>query len=366
MQVPFLDLKRTHKLIQSELESTFTRVLEGSYFLHGEDVSSFEKAFGKEHEYAHCVSTGNCTDALQLTLQAIGIGSGDEVIVPAMTWITDAEVVSNLGATPIFVDVNASGLIDVNLLEGKLTPKTRAIIPVHLYGQMAEMETIMAFAKKHDLFVIEDCAQATFAQHQSKKAGTWGHAAVFSFYPTKNLGALGDAGCMLTQDADLAAKVRKLANHGAADKHSHEMPGSNSRMDTLQAAVLNLKLPYLEKWNEERREIATHYNEAFADLPISLPKMESDNIHTFHVYQVQTDRRDDLKAFLRDRGVQTQIHYPKAIPFTKAYSSLAYQAEDLPEAYRVQGQTISLPLFPGMTNTEKQYVIQSVREFFKK
>ncbi len=366
MQVPFLDLKRTHKLIQNELEGTFKRVLEDSYFLHGEDVGAFEKVFGKEHEHAHCVSTGNCTDALQLTLQALGIGPSDEVIVPAMTWITDAEVVSNLGATPIFVDVKSSGLIDANQLKAKLTPKTRAIIPVHLYGQMANMDLIMRFAEKHNLFVIEDCAQATFARHQGKRAGTWSHAAVFSFYPTKNLGALGDAGCMLTQDADLALKVRKLANHGAPDKHAHEMPGSNSRMDTLQAAVLNLKLPYLEKWNEERRAIATHYNEALADLPIYLPGVESHSLHTFHVYQVQTERRDDLKVFLQDCGIQTQIHYPKSIPFTEAYASIAYNKEDFPEAYRIQDQTLSLPLFPGLTKTEQGHVITSLKDFFKK
>lgn len=366
MQVPFLDLKRTHKLIQSELERTFKRVLEDSYFLHGQDVSTFENAFGKAHENAQCVSIGNCTDALQLTLQALGIGPGHEVIVPAMTWISDAAVVTNLGATPVFVDVNSSGLLDTSLLKGKFTSKTKAIIPVHLYGQMADMNSIMSFANEHKLFVIEDCAQSPFAKHKTKRAGTLGHAAVFSFYPTKNLGALGDAGCIITQNADLALKVRMLANHGAMDKHSHKMPGNNSRMDTLQAAVLNLKLPYLEKWNEERRAIALKYNDGFAGLPLILPKAEAHNLHTFHIYQIQSDRRDELKAFLKKEGIQTQIHYPKAIPFTEAYASSGLHPEDLAEADRLQNQTLSLPLFPGLMEMECDHVIASVKNFFKK
>lgn len=366
MQVPFLDLKRSHQPIQDELEATFKRVLDDSYFVYGKDVTAFERAFSMAYENAICISTGNCTDALQLTLQAMGIGNGDEVIVPAMTWITDAEVVSNLGAKPVFIDVNEFGLIDVNQLESKLSAKTRAIIPVHLYGQMADMSSIMSFAKANDLLVIEDCAQSVFANQKDKRAGTYGHAAVFSFYPTKNLGALGDAGCVITKDSDLALKIRKLTNHGAPDKHSHEMPGSNSRMDTLQAAILNLKLPLLEKWNEERRKASAFYNNELSGLPLVLPDTREENTHVFHVYQIQTANRDALKSYLKDLGIQTQIHYPQALPFTKAYASLEHKAANFPVAYRIQNETLSLPLYPGLTSTEQAYVVNSIQSFFKK
>lgn len=366
MQVPFLDLKRSHQPIQDELEATFKRVLDDSYFVYDKDVTAFERAFSVAHESDTCISTGNCTDALQLTLQAMGIGAGDEVMVPAMTWITDAEVVSNLGAQPVFIDINEFGLIDVNQLQSNLSAKTRAIIPVHLYGQMADMSSIMHFAKANNLLVIEDCAQSVFAEQLDKRAGTYGHAAVFSFYPTKNLGALGDAGCVITKDTGLALKIRKLANHGAADKHSHEMPGSNSRMDTLQAAILNLKLPLLKKWNQERRKAASFYQNGLDGLPLILPRSVKGNIHIFHVYQVQTEQRDALKAFLKTAGVQTQIHYPQALPFTKAYASLEHKTSDFPAAYRLQNQTLSLPLFPGLTEDEQAYVVKSIHSFFKK
>lgn len=366
MQVPFLDLKRSHHPIQDELEATFKRVLDDSYFVYGKDVTAFERAFSAAHENATCISTGNCTDALQLTLQAMGIGRGDEVMVPAMTWITDAEVVSNLGARPVFIDVNESGLLDVSQLEAKLTPKTKAIIPVHLYGQMVDMTAVMSFANANNILVVEDCAQSVFANQKDKRTGTYGHAAVFSFYPTKNLGALGDAGCVITKDSDLALKIRKLTNHGAPDKHSHEIPGSNSRMDTLQAAILNLKLPLLEKWNEERRRTASTYQNALSGLPLVLPIATEENIHVFHVYQIQTKHRDALRVYLKEQGIQTQIHYPQALPFTKAYASLGHEVSDFPEAHRVQNETLSLPLYPGLTQAEQAYVIHSIHSFFKK
>ncbi len=366
MQVPFLDLKRSHQPIQDELEATFKRVLDDSYFVYGKDVTAFERAFSVAHEGAACISTGNCTDALQLTLQAMGIGTDDEVMVPAMTWITDAEVVSNLGARPVFIDVNEFGLIDVNQLESKLGDKTKAIIPVHLYGQMVDMSSVMSFAKANNLLVIEDCAQSIFAEQLDKRAGTYGHAAVFSFYPTKNLGALGDAGCIITEDTELALKIRKLANHGAADKHSHEMPGSNSRMDTLQAAVLNLKLPLLEQWNKERCKAASFYQNGLDRLPLTLPKTAKENTHVFHVYQIQTERRDALKSYLKEQGIQTQIHYPQALPFTKAYASLEHRTSDFPVAHRLQNQTLSLPIFPGLREEEQAHVIKVIHSFFKK
>ena len=350
--------------MQEELERTFKRVLSQSYFVYGKDVTRFEELFSLEHRANHCVSVGNCTDALELTLKAFGIKKGDEVIVPALTWITDAEVVSNLGAKPVFVDVTDQGLIDLAQIEAKITKSTKAIIPVHLYGQMADMVNIMELANEHELKVIEDCAQATLAKQHGQRAGTYGQAAVYSFYPAKNLGALGDAGCVLTDDEALAKTIRKLANHGAPDKHGHEFPGSNSRMDTLQAAILNTKLPWLSKWNEERKQIAAYYNEELNRLPIRLPAIVPGNTHVFHVYQIQTDRRGGLKTHLKDKGIQTQVHYPAALPFTKAYEFLNHEYEEFPNAYRMQQQTLSLPMFPGIKGHELNYVVDAIREFF--
>lgn len=360
MQVPFLDLSRIHDPLKEELNEVFRRVLDESYFVYGKDVSEFERTFADYFGTDHCVATGNCTDALQLTLQALGIGPGDEVIVPAMTWITDAEVVSNLGAMPVFVDVGLDGLLDVELIENSINPNTKALIVVHLYGKVANMNAILDLAQKNDLKVIEDCAQSIFAYREGNLAGTYGHASVFSFYPTKNLGALGDAGCLLTNDKDLAKQVRRLSNHGAADKHSHEFPGSNSRMDTLQAAVLNLKLPLVKEWNTQRLNAADYYCQALADLGVVLPNK---NDHVFHVFSILTNERDQLKKYLKDAGVQTQIHYPKAVPFTKAYNEFGFQSDDFPMAYRLQNESLSLPLFPGITEHEQAYVVEQIKSY---
>jgi len=361
MQVPFLDLSRIHEPLKNELEQTFKRVLQDSYFVYGRDVTLFENGFANAHGSGNCVAMGNCTDALQLTLQAMGVGEGDEVLVPAMTWITDAEVISNLGAMPVFVDVDRHGLIDVSQIEANINPNTKAIVVVHLYGKLADMASIMSIADSHKLQVIEDCAQSAFAAANGERAGSFGHASVFSFYPTKNLGALGDAGCLLTRDNTIALKVRKLSNHGAADKHNHEFPGTNSRMDTLQAAILNLKLPFLEGWNKERQKAAKYYIEALSEIELGLPENKD---HVFHVFSVLTEHRDELKKYLKDHGVQTQIHYPKALPFTKAYAEFGFEPEDFPKAFDLQNKSLSLPLFPGITEEEQAYVVDQIRSFF--
>jgi len=363
MNVPFLDLSRLHGPMQKALNNIFNEELERSYFVYGQSVSDFERDFRDYLAVNYCVSTGNCTDALQLTLQALGIGFGDEVIVPAMTWITDAEVVSNLGATPIFIDVGIDGNIDVSQIETSISEKTKAIIAVHLYGKACEMAALTALSAKHDLFLIEDCAQATGAMLDHQLVGSFGDAAVFSFYPTKNLGALGDAGCMITNDKSLAIKVRKLANHGAADKHSHEFPGSNSRMDSIQAAVLRLKLPRLDNWNQARRQAAEYYIQALSGFDLHLPLMEG---HVFHVFSILTQHRDELKSHLKGQGIQTQIHYPKALPFTQAYADFGFQPEDFPVAYRIQNESLSLPLFPGIREEEQAYVVEQIKIFFNR
>lgn len=344
----------------------FQQVLDESYFLHGRQVREFEEAFSAKLGMEHCLGVGNCTDALFIVLKMLGIGEGDEVIVPAMTWITDAEVVSNLGAKPVFVDVHPETYtLDPTKLEEAITPKTKAVIPVHLYGQMADMFAICEVASKHGLKVVEDCAQAHFASYKKRYAGSFGHAAVFSFYPTKNLGALGDAGAIVTNDRSLYEACRKMANHGAMDKHNHEFPGMNSRMDTLHAAVLSLKLKHIDNWNEQRNQLAKKYFEVLSGVgDLVLPNIGADNVHVFHIYNVLTSRRDELKHFLRDNGIQTQIHYPKAVPFTRAYSSFNLKATDFPVSYRLQQEGLSLPIFPGMTDGQQGYVVNKVMEFF--
>lgn len=365
MQVPFVDLSKTHKALEEELKQTFQQVLQASYFIYGPQVTAFEKQFSETLNTPYTLAVGNCTDALHAVLKMLNIKADDEVLVPALSRMTDAEVVSELGAKPIFVDVNEMGLMDVEIVENYITQKTKAIIPVHLYGQMVEMGELMLIAKKHGLFVIEDCAQAHLAKQSNQFAGTFGDAAVFSFSPTKNLGALGDAGAIVTSDKALYTACRKYVNHGASDKHSHEFPGANSRIDSLQAAILSLKLPYLTEWNEQRRQAANYYNTHFSkQLEIQLPKVGEKNEHVFHVYQIQTPQRTELKKFLKGEGIQTQVHYPKALPFTKAYSSLEHTEIDFPRAYRYQEQTLSIPLFPGISEAQQAHVVQCVNEYF--
>jgi dTDP-4-amino-4,6-dideoxygalactose transaminase len=366
MRVPYLDLKPIHDSLREELDGAYRQVMDESYFVHGSAVTNFEKAFAQKLGVEHCLAVGNCTDALFIVLKMLGVGQGHEVLVPAMTWISDAEVVSNLGAVPVFVDVDAETYcIDVAQLEEKITPRTKAIVPVHLYGQMANMDSLMKVAEAHGLWVVEDCAQAHFAQQNSAMAGTVGHAAVFSFYPTKNLGALGDAGAIVTNDKALYTACRKMANHGALDKHDHEFAGMNSRMDTLQAAVLNIKLKYIDCWNKERNALALRYFKGLEGISaVQLPHKADNNEHVYHVFQVLIEHRDDLKAYLKDCGVQTQIHYPKALPFTKAYSTVNTKATDFPVAFKLQNQALSLPVYPGLEHDRQDFVIAKMTEFF--
>ena len=365
MQVPFLDLTAIHDPIRQELDAVYHKVMDESYFVYGRPVTTFEKAFSEKCGTKYGIAVGNCTDALYITLKMMGIGPGDEVIVPAMTWITDAEVVSQLGATPVFVDVDQKGLIDLSQIESNISSKTRAIIPVHLYGQMCDMHAIMELADRHQLKVIEDCAQSHLAELDGKKAGSYGHAAVFSFYPTKNLGALGDAGCILTNDDQLARACRKFANHGAANKHSHEFPGINSRMDTLQAAVLLLKLNYLDDWTAERQRLALRYAAMLNGVgDLVLPESDQQGNHVFHVFCISTVWRDALKRHLSKEGVQTQIHYPKALPFTEAYAHLNHQPGHFPNAFEQQQKILSLPIYPGMSKVQQEYVVTSIKNFF--
>lgn len=365
MQVPFLDLKAINEPLRSELDKLYQQVLDESCFVFGKKVKEFEKAFAQKCNVDHCVGLGNCTDALYIALKMLGVVPGDEVIVPAMTWVADAAVVSQLGATPVFVDVDDNGLMNLDLVESHISHKTKAIIPVHLYGQMVDMPRLMNLANGYNLKVVEDCAQSHFASLDGKAAGSYGDAAVFSFYPTKNLGALGDAGCMVTNNEDLALACRKYANHGGVNKNSHEFVGVNSRMDTLQAAVLLLKLSYIDQWNAERQHMASKYVDELSGIGnLSLPNVEHSEGHVFHIFVIQTDRRDRLKAFLAEKGIQTQIHYPKAVPFTQAYTHLEFRREDFPKAFQLQEKGLSLPIYPGLPNKHHKHVTESIKDFF--
>lgn len=366
MQVPFLDLKEINDPLRGELDKLYQQVLDESCFVFGKQVNQFETAFAQKCNVEHGIGLGNCTDALYIVLKMMGISSGDEVIVPAMTWISDAAVVSQLGATPVFVDVDANGLLNLDLVETHITPNTKAIIPVHLYGQMVDMPRLMNLANGYGLKVIEDCAQAHFASIDGEIAGSFGDASVFSFYPSKNLGALGDAGCIVTNNEDLALACRKYANHGGVGKDTHEFVGVNSRMDTLQAAVLCLKLNYIDQWNEDRQRIALKYITELADIDeLLLPKFEQREAHVYHIFAIQTEKRNALKSYLEEKGIQTQIHYPKAVPFTEAYAHLEFKSADFPKAYQLQEKGLSLPIYPGLSIKAQELVIASIKSFFE-
>ena len=362
MQVPFVDLKIQHDSLKSELDEAVASVLNEAVFVGGHRVKTFERSFAQYVGVAHCVSCGNGTDALEIALQAVGVGVGDEVIVPAMSWLSTAEVVSTVGAQVVFADVLPDLFtIDPRDIERKITSKTKAVLPVHFYGRPAEMGQILAIAKKYHLKVVEDAAQAHGAEWNGKRVGTFGDVATFSFYPSKNLGALGDAGGIVTNDQSIAQTCRLIADHGQASKHHHLREGRNSRMDTLQAAVLQVKLKYLEKWTDARIRKANYYTEQLNGLLIKTPAVDKKHRHVSHIYDIQVNDRDGLKEQLAERGVHTQIHNPKSLPELIPYQD-QFVAEDYPVAVQLAKSTLSLPLFPEITQAQQDYVVQMLKE----
>lgn len=362
MHVPFVDLKIQYESIQSELDSAIAHVLTNAQYVGGPVVAEFEKAFAQYEGVEHCVSCGNGTDALEIALQALGIGVGDEVIVPAMSWISTAEVVSSVGAKVVFADILPEWFtIDPLDIERRITSKTKAIIPVHFYGRPAQMDQILAVANKYNLKVIEDCAQAHGAQCNGKMVGTFGDLATFSFYPSKNLGALGDAGAVVTNNENLANTCRLIANHGQEKKHHHLREGRNSRMDTLQATVLQIKLKYLEEWTVTRIAKAKYYNEQLSGLSIELPLLEEMHKHVFHLYAIQVNNRDRLMAQLKERGVDAQIHNPKSLPELIPYQN-EFDSNDYPIAKALGASTLSLPLYPEITQEQQDYVVKMLKQ----
>ena len=367
MHIPFVDLRAQYLAHRSEIDQAIASVIEGTSFIGGKPVSDFEAAFATDYGVKHCVGVGNGTDAIYVALRMLGIGPGDEVITTAHSWISTSEAVSQCGATPVFVDVDAYYGIDVTRIEAAITERTRCIIPVHLYGQAAEMGPIVALCKKYGLKMIEDCAQAHYAEWNGQRIGTFGDAATFSFYPGKNLGAYGDAGAILTNDDALATKMRMYANHGALKKHHHLMEGINSRLDGLQAAILMAKLPHVHDWTARRQKVAAWYDDALAGIPgIDLPGRRPGATHVFHLYVVRSDARDALAKHLADKGIQTAVHYPVALPLMPAYEYRGGTAEAFPVASSNAGRILSLPIYPEMTQEMVRYIAAAIAEFSAK
>jgi len=362
--IPFADLKRQYQNLKSEIDECIATSLENTAFIGGSNITRFEKLFSGFIGAEYCIACANGTDSIEILLKAMGIKVGDEVLVPAISWISTSEAVSSVGAKPIFVDIDPDNYtIDVNLIRQKITPLTKAIIPVHLYGQPADMKSIMEIAKEFDLKVLEDCAQAHGAKIKDQMVGTFGDAASFSFYPGKNLGAFGDAGGMVTNNKAIATTARRIANHGQEGKHNHIMEGRNSRLDAIQAAILNVKLTHLSSWITRRNEIGKKYLKEITNSKISIPVISNNEFHAFHLFVIRSDERDKLRAYLKGHGIGTSIHYPKALPFLACYKSLNHTETDFPVAAQYQSKILSIPMFPELREGEIIKVIDTLNGF---
>lgn len=361
MNIPFLDLKRMGESLKNRLKIRFAEVLEAGIFSGGQEVQIFENTVNGFLASQHAIACANGTDALELALRALGIGHGDEVIVPAMTWVSTAEAVVLVGAKPVFWDTDAQGLLASDWEKG-VNPKTKAVFPVHLYGKMVEMKELTSKAKSLGHFVIEDAAQAFGSVQNQHAAGTWGDVGCLSFYPTKNLGALGEAGMCLTQDSGLAEKIRLLLNHGQPVRDQHELVGRNSRIDTLQAAMLNVLMEDFQENQRRRKELANNYLEALSDVEeLLLPEGILQEDHNAHLFVVQTARRDELKQYLASQGIGTAVHYPKILPDLEPYQAKG----DFSTARKLAQQGLSLPLNPYLTTEEVDLICGQIRYFFQ-
>ena len=382
MNIPLVDLKAQYESIKTEIDAAISEVISKSAFIGGSYVESFEKAFASFCNVKHCVGVGNGTDALFIALKTLGIGQGDEVIVPANSFIATSEAVTMTGAKVAFVDIDPKTYnMDHNKLEDYLRknisgktaapqysntlPRPRAVIPVHLYGHAADMDPISEVAKKYDLKIIEDAAQAHGAEYKGKKIGSIGDVACFSFYPGKNLGGYGDGGAIVTNNDEVALKARMFANHGRIEKYDHEMEGVNSRLDGLQAAILGIKLKHLPEWTEKRRRNAYLYDEYLKETSLITP-VETDRVKSvYHLYVVRTQKesRQELQKHLSSKGISTGIHYPIALPNLKAYSYLNHNGNDFPEATKASQEILSLPMYPELEESQINYIKTIINEF---
>lgn len=361
--IPFVDLTRQHQVISREIESAMKGVLDSGWFIQGPQLEAFEQEFAAYCDVAHCVGVGNGLDALVLLLRAYGIGPGDEIIVPTNTFIATWLAVTAVGATivPVEPDERTHNLSPA-MLEAHITPRTRCIMPVHLYGQPADMDPIMSLAERHGLVVIEDNAQAQGALYKGRPTGSLGHAAATSFYPGKNLGALGDGGAVVTRDPAIARQVRMLRNYGSEKKYDHQALGCNSRLDEIQAAVLRVKLRQLGNWNEERRAIAARYDALLAGLPVIRPEVPEWATPVWHLYVIRSTQRDALQAHLQAEGIQTVIHYPVP-PHQQACYASQMAGAVYPLAERLCDEVLSLPMYPGLTEAEQQRIAHTIASF---
>ena len=366
--IPFIDLTYQHRPIEVELGKVFAEILHGAQYILGPALSRFEEQMARMHGVRHAIGVASGTDALLLGLLGAGVRPGDEVITTPFTFVATAEVIEHIGARPVFVDIEeATFNLDPAQIEARITERTRAIVPVHLYGLPCDMGAIGRIAARYKLKVIEDCAQATGSRWNGRFVGSLGDAGAFSFFPTKNLGAIGDGGMVLTDNDTLAEKVRMLRGHGAKVRDHYELLGYNSRLDSLQAAVLTVKLPLLEEWNEQRRANAERYRELLGDLTeIALPIETAGSEHTYNQFSILTDRREHLRAHLQQQGVPSMVYYPRALHQQPIFADLGYAAGDFPVTERVQEQVLSLPIFPGLTGEQIATVAAAIKEFFKK
>lgn len=366
MKIPFLSFW-FHEKIRTELQNASTRVIDTGWFINGKEVAAFEEEWARYLDCQSSIGVSNGLDALILSLKALGIGPGDEVIVPSNTYVATALAATHVGATPVFVEPNIETYnLDPVRIEAAISNKTKAIMPVHLYGQAAEMTAIMEIASKHGLFVVEDNAQAQGAQHKGKKTGTFGHCNGTSFYPGKNLGALGDAGAISTNDTELAHKVKVLSNYGSQKKYYNEVIGHNNRLDEMQAAFLRVKLPHLDEWTAQRQAIAAAYLDGLQGVgDLILPSTHPDSTHVYHLFVVRTKHREELAQHLNERGIGTLIHYPVPPHLQECYKSVGYKRGDFPIAEEIADTALSLPMWPGMTESDVNFVTNGIQDYYE-
>jgi len=357
MRVPFVDLKAQYLSLKDEIDAAILEVVNNTAFIAGGFAAKFEADFAAYIGVKHCIAVANGTDALEIALASLDIGAGDEVLVPANTFFATSEAVNNVGATPVFVDCEPNFFnIDTAKIEAAITPKTKAVIPVHLYGLPAEMDAVMALAGKHGLRVVEDCAQSHGADYKRRRTGTFGDVATYSFYPGKNLGAYGDAGAIVTNSPELADRCRLIANHGQPAKYQHTVIGRNSRMDGIQAAVLSVKLKHLDDWLDARRTNAALYNQLLSETGVPLPLAPEYSRHTYHLYVVRVKDREAVAAKLNEAGIDTGLHYPTALPFLEAYADRGAKPTDFPVAHEQMSEILSLPMYAELTREQIEHV----------
>jgi len=365
MKIPLIDLKAQYESMKDEIQTAMGRVLDSSTFILGKEVEAFEESFARYCDARYAVGLNSGTSALYLALLALGIGPGDEVITVSQTFIATLEAITWTGARPALVDIEEKTYtMDPAQLESKITKKTKAILPVHLYGHPADMDPILKIAKEKNLWVIEDACQAHGALYKGKRVGGLGHAACFSFYPGKNLGAYGEGGAVVTHDAELAVKIKKLRNHGGLEKYSHEFIGFNARLEAIQAAILRAKLPHLDRWNELRRQHVAKYNALLSKSNLTLPTESSFAKSVYHLYVIRTPERDPLNTYLNERGIGSLIHYPKPNHLLGCFKSLGYREGSLPVTEKISKEVLSLPLFPELTPGQQKTVAGAVSSFF--